>query len=198
MLSSSKKKFGGILDWAIKPLKRTGISPNQLTLLSLLLAAGYFYAMLSGKYIAALFLVILSIASDALDGHLARETKRAGPYGAYLDTIADRYVEFIIFLSFLFLPLPTLVLAPEIWIALCVFGSLMTTYSKAAYSEKTGKSFSGGLLERPERTLALIAGIILINLNPIYLLYIIILLAFLTNLSAIHRIYKALGLCTQR
>jgi archaetidylinositol phosphate synthase len=197
MLSGKKAKFKTFFDYLVIPLEKTGVTPNQLTFISLLLVFAFFYLMVAGNYIAALAFLAASILLDALDGHLARLTKTSSIYGAYLDTIVDRYVEFIIYLSFLFINLPTIIFSPVIWIVLCIFGSLMTTYSKAAYVEKTKKDFSGGFLERAERMLLIIIGVALLSSNPIYLVYILIILAALTNISAIHRISKALKLCTR-
>jgi Cu/Ag efflux pump CusA len=73
----------------------------------------------------------------------------------------------------------------------------MTTYAKSAFTEKTLKNFSGGLLERAERMLIIIIGVILLNFDANYLVYTLIVLAILTNLSAILRISKALKLCTR-
>jgi phosphatidylglycerophosphate synthase len=197
MLSSKKAKFQKFFDYFVTPLKKTGVSANQLTIISLLMVFLFFYTLVTGRYIIALVFLVLSIFLDALDGHLARATRTASVYGAYLDTIIDRYVEFIIYLSFFFITLPKIILAPGIWIALCIFGSLMTTYVKAAFTEKTKKDFSGGLLERAERMLIIIMGVFLLNFSASYLVYILIILAILTNLSAILRISKALKLCTR-
>jgi phosphatidylglycerophosphate synthase len=197
MLTSKKHKFQKFFDVFVIPLKKTGVSANQLTLISLFMAFLFFYEMVAGSYVAAIVFLILSIFIDALDGHLARAKGTDSVDGAYLDTIIDRYVEFIIYLSFLFIALPKIIIAPELWITLCIFGSLMTTYAKSAFTEKTLKNFSGGLLERAERMLIIIIGVILLNFDANYLVYTLIVLAILTNLSAILRISKALKLCTR-
>jgi len=197
MLSGKKAKFQKFFDYFVMPLKKTGVSANQLTIISLFLAFLFFYAMVSGSYILALIFLIVSIFLDALDGHLARLTRTASVYGAYLDTIIDRYVEFIIYLSLFFIVLPKIIFESSVWISLCIFGSLMTTYVKAAFTEKTKKDFSGGLLERAERMLIIILGVFLLNFSATYLVYILIFLAILTNLSAILRISKALQLCAR-
>jgi phosphatidylglycerophosphate synthase len=197
MLSSKKAKFKKFFDLFVFPMKKTGISANQFTMISLTLVFLFAYFLIEGNYLVALGFLVFSIFLDALDGHLARLTRTASVYGAYLDTIADRYVEFIIYLSFLFIALPKIIFDPAVWIGLCIFGSLMTTYTKAAFTEKTRKDFSGGLLERAERMLIIIAGVILLNFSAYYLVYTLIILAILTNLSAILRISKALKLCTR-
>ncbi|GAF97533.1 unnamed protein product, partial [marine sediment metagenome] len=116
-------------------------------------------------------------------------------FGAYLDTIIDRYVEAIIVLGLLFVALPVFLVASYIWIFVYLFGSMMTTYAKAAAKEKEiipeGSELKGGLLERAERLIILFVGIILAAFNPLYLVYIIAGLAVLTNVSALQRIWIA-------
>lgn len=197
MLSSRKKKFERFFDALVWPLKKLGLTPNQVTVLTPIFAIIFAYFLAKGAYTAALVILAGSVLFDALDGHLARQTKSATKYGAYLDTILDRYVESIIYLSFLLIPLPEIFAPAQFWVALCIIGALMTTYAKAAYTEKTGNSFSGGFLERAERMLLIILGVALLPINPTYLVYILITLAVLTNLSAIDRIRKALKLCTK-
>ncbi|MGC9310252.1 MAG: CDP-alcohol phosphatidyltransferase family protein [Candidatus Aenigmatarchaeota archaeon] len=196
MLSAKKKMFEKFFDLFTIPLEKAGITPNQITLLTPIFAVLFMALMAGGYYLPAVLTLVFSVFFDALDGHLARRTKKASKYGAYLDTILDRYVEFIIYLTFLFLALPKIIFAPEVWVSLCIFGSLMTTYSKAAFTEKTGRQFSGGFLERAERMLLIILGVILLPVSPAYLAYILIILAILTNISALHRIILALRLCT--
>lgn len=98
MLTAKKAKFRKLFDICVWPFEKIGLSANQLTILTLLFAGLFFYLMLLGNYWLALASIIVSISVDALDGHLARRKNTASKYGAYLDTIADRYIEFIIFL----------------------------------------------------------------------------------------------------
>ena len=66
----------------------------------------------------------------------------------------------------------------------------MTTYAKASAKERdiVEKELKGGLLQRAERLLILFAGILLAIYNPLYLTYVIAVLAVLTNITAIQRI----------
>ena len=49
----------------------------------------------------------------------------------------------------------------------------------------------GGILERAERLIILFVGIVLAFVNPLYLVYTVVLLAVLTNVSAMQRILIA-------
>jgi len=192
MLSAKKHKFKKIFSFLIYPLKKLNITPNQITFGSFLLSFLVFYFVLKYEFLIALILLVFTSLFDALDGFLARDIKRETKWGAYLDTITDRYVEFIILFSFFFVDIPKVVFSAEVWIALCIFGSLMTTYSKSAFSEKTNKKLESGFIERPERMILLMIGVYLASINLIYLSYFLILFALLTNLSALQRIIKSL------
>jgi phosphatidylglycerophosphate synthase len=171
------------------------ISANQWTAISVLpvLAASWF--LMRNDFLAAGILFIISAFLDMVDGAVARVTKTASKYGAYLDTITDRYIEGIIIFGLLFARLPNLFLPVSAWIFAYFFGSFMTTYAKAAAKEKeiigNGKELRGGLLERAERLFLLFVGIVLAAFNPLWLVYVLVLLAVLTNISALQRIAMA-------
>jgi phosphatidylglycerophosphate synthase len=108
-----------------------------------------------------------------------------------LDTICDLYVEAMIFFGFLFLPLPKIFLPAKFWIFLCLFGSLMTTYSKSAAKEKEilKEELKKGLLERPERMILIFLAMIFAIFNPFWTVYVLIFFSTLSNLTAFQRIY---------
>ena len=76
----------------------------------------------------------------------------------------------------------------------------MTTYVKAAAKEKelVEKELKGGLLERAERLIILFIGILLAYFDKFYLTYIIVVLAVLTNISALQRIIIAKKLSSKK
>ena len=83
------------------------------------------------------------------------------------------------------------------WVLFIVFGSLMTNYAKAAGSEKK-IVVKGGLIERPERMILLFAIILSYALSYSNTIYLIALMAILTNITAIQRIMPALKEKTRR
>ena len=173
---------------------KLGISPNQWTLLTLIPALLAFYFIVVESFVLAALFLIIATFIDVIDGAVARVTGRVTKLGAYLDTIMDRYVEAIIILGLFFIALPDFILPAYFWIGLFIFGSLMTTYSKAAAKEKEliEKELKGGILERAERMLLLFIGIVLAYFSKQYLVYVIVLIAILSNISAVQRIYYAM------
>ena len=172
---------------------RLRLSPNQWTLLSVVPVLAALPLLYSSQFLPAAALLLLSSFMDLIDGSVARVTGRTSVLGAYLDTITDRYVEFIVILGVLLAGIPAFILPSSVWIVVYLFGAMMTTYSKAAAKEKgvTGYEIRGGILERAERLMILFAGILLAYFSPVFLTYTIILLAVLTNVSAFQRIWKA-------
>jgi len=143
----------------------------------------------------ALISFFISSFLDFIDGAVARRAGKVTKKGAYLDTIFDRYVEGIILVGFLFLPLPRLFLPASFWIFLVLFGSFLTTYSKAAAKEKEliEKEIKRGLIGRAERMILLFLAILLGIFNFSWTLYLIIVLAILTNITAFQRIYLCIN-----
>jgi phosphatidylglycerophosphate synthase len=197
MLYGRREIFNKILEKVGKYFSKLGLSPNQWTGLSFLPAITGFYFVYMGFLNYAVVVYALAVFVDIVDGSVARYKGRSTKKGAYLDTIADRYVEFIILFSMLFITLPKLLVPSEAWITLILFGSLITTYSKSAAKEKEilTEELKGGILERAERVILLVFALILGMLNGIWMVGLLILLALLTNISAFQRISKALGMC---
>lgn len=75
-----------------KLLAALRISPNFMTLLGVLLAAGMALSPLS---VLAIFLLVLSLIADGVDGSLAILTSKSSKWGSALDSVADRVSEAI-------------------------------------------------------------------------------------------------------
>lgn len=173
---------------------RVGLTPNQYTLLTLILAIITFFFLTQEMFIVAAAFMILAAFFDFVDGSVARVRAMASRKGAYIDTVMDRYVEGIIVFGLLFAGLPAFILPAYAWIFLYLFGSLMTTYAKSAAKEKeiVYEELKGGMLERAERMIILFIGILLASVEPVYLTYVIVILAIVSNISALQRIWTAL------
>lgn len=191
----NREKFGGMSITIGRIFSKFGLSPNTWTLISLIPALAAIYYLSQADFLTAAILFIIAAFLDMVDGAVARVTGRATKKGAYLDTVVDRYVEAFIIFGLLFAGLPGFYGIPAFaWIFLYFFGGIMTTYVKAAAKEKnlTEKEIRGGLLERAERLIILFVGILLAVINPLWLTYVIVALAVLSNLSALQRIGIAL------
>jgi len=173
-------------------------TPNQYTVLSILFGFGSFYYLTQRRLLAAIIYFLIAGFLDFVDGAVARHKNMTTKMGAYLDTVVDRYVEGFLLLGMLFLQLPRITFPAYIWIFLVLFGSLLTTYAKAAAKEKelTNQELKGGLLSRGERIILLLLALLLGIFDTSFNLtvYILILLAVLTNFTALQRINSAIKL----
>lgn len=194
MLAEKKEKFKKIEN-KVGEIFSQFLTANQYTLVSIFFALFCFLFLVKNNLVGGLIFMFLASILDFIDGAVARKTEKATKKGAYLDTICDRYVEGIVFFGFLFLPLPKFLFSAYIWIFLCLFGSLLTTYSKAAAKEKgiIEKELKKGFAGRGERMILTFLALFLGIFNLSWMLYSIVILAILTNLTALQRIFLVLG-----
>lgn len=191
-LSQERERFKAVEIKVGEIFSRLPLSPNQYTLISLLWVLFSFYFLVKNQFLTSALFFLLASLFDFVDGAVARFKGEATKRGAYLDTVCDRYMEGIILLGFLFLPLPSFGFEAKIWVFLALFGSLMTTYAKAAAREKelVKEEFKKGWLGgRPERVILIFLSLILGVFNFSLMIYPIVILAFFSNLTALQRIF---------
>jgi len=140
--------------WALGPVEgallRLGARPDHMN------AAGLVFGLASTVLVALGRLefgggaIALAGVCDVLDGRLARARKAVSPYGKFIDSTLDRFVETAAFLGFAVYfggrPGGALVVAAGLG------GSLLVSYAQAR-GETVGVSGSGGLMQRGERLL---------------------------------------------
>ena len=196
MLDTKRHLFRGLEKKIGAFFSHLPFTPNHYTFTAILFALGSFYFLIKQKLILAIILFLIAGFLDLVDGAVARYRGIESKMGAYLDTIIDRYIEGILLIGLFFLPLPEILLPAKIWIALIIFGSLMTSYSKAAAKEKelTSQELIGGLFSRGERIIFLLISLILGVIDPSFMCttYLLILIAALVNITAIQRISSAI------
>ncbi len=202
MLYAGRQRFEKISVKIGLAFSKIPLTPNQWTIFSLIPALASAYFLATDWFLSAAALFFAASFLDMVDGAVARVTGKASRFGAYLDTIVDRYVEALIVVALLFVALPYPEFLAQIsfipmpaWIFLYFFGGMMTTYAKAAAKEKEivqeGMELKGGMLERAERLIILFAGIVLASISLEYLTIAIILLSVFANSSALQRIWIA-------
>lgn len=183
MLSQYKDRIAEWTDPFAGLLLRLRLRPNQLTILGLgasLLAA---LAFARGRERLAGSLLILSGLFDFFDGSLARLSGQVTPFGAFLDSVIDRYSDLVVLLGLLLLFIRA-GRGSQILLTMAVLvGTVMVSYTKAR-AQSIGVPCEIGLMERPERQICLIAGALL-DLLPVALWV----LAILVNFTAVQRIF---------
>lgn len=154
------------LDKRILPyVNRLTLSPNQFTLVGVLLAAAVPIGFFLYPVVGLLFMLISGFV-DTLDGLLARRRNAASVFGAFLDSTLDRISDFFYIFGFwtLFWNSNRFILASGL-----IFASSLTTvmisYVKAR-SEALGGTCGIGWMERGWRTIYLIIWAFLICVLP--------------------------------
>ncbi len=189
-------KFG--VRGAVQPLAvalaRAGVQANWLTFAGFILNIGVALLVSQGWLLPGGVLFLLCNALDFLDGAVARAAGTAGRYGAFLDSVLDRYSEAVVFVGLLvWFSRGEDVLAVAVT-ASALVGSFMVSYCRAR-AEGMGLNCEVGLLQRPERVVLLGIGMILADYA---LLPVLMVLAVLTNLTAGQRMRHVGKLFEQR
>ena len=142
-----------------KSLQQAGVSPDFITGFGVLMAASCGVAIGLEQYPLAVLLLALTGLPDALDGAVAKAAGKAGPRGAYLDSVSDRLSDGLLFAgagwNLAGSANPRMALLP---FGLYIAASLVS-YQRAK-AESLGFEAKGGLMERAERFIALGFGLL--------------------------------------
>ncbi|HEY2979694.1 MAG TPA: CDP-alcohol phosphatidyltransferase family protein [Anaerolineales bacterium] len=186
-----KKTFTDLLrvtfKWVLDPiggfLNRIGLTPNSVTLLGVLgcVIAAYFVAR--GQIMLGGIAMLLAWPIDALDGTMARLRGEASDWGAFVDSVSDRYSELIVLGALLYYFAATRQEIAQVVTFAAAAGSILVSYVKAR-AEAQSFSAKEGLLTRAERYLVL-GPALLFNI-PLVGVWVI---AVLANLTALQRIW---------
>ena len=147
------------LDPVGRSLHRIGISANVLTVLGLVIAAATALAIASGHLLLGFFGVVLTGLPDLLDGSVARYSGKAGPRGAFFDSVSDRVSDALLFGGVAWYLVDEGKYLPVLVLAVLAL-SMLITYERAR-AESLGFSARGGLMERAERMVLLAVGLAL-------------------------------------
>jgi CDP-diacylglycerol--glycerol-3-phosphate 3-phosphatidyltransferase len=166
-----------------KIVARTGLTPNTITVIGLLLNVGVAAVIASGNLALGGFLVLVAGGFDALDGAVARSTGQTSQFGSFLDSTLDRYSEAVVFAGLLiYLTRDDAGTIPIVLVYATIVNSLLISYARSK-AESIGVAGDVGFAQRLERILIL-AFFLLIS-QPVWGLWI---LAVLTQITAAHRI----------
>jgi len=190
MLYKKRKYFDEFRSNMGKTVAKIPISPNQWTILSLILAIIVFYFLVNQEFLISFVLCVVTISIDMVDGAVARVSNKVTKFGAYLDTIVDRFVEFFIVFGLFFTNYTSLIFSSQAWLMILFFGSMMSTYSKPTALEKgliKKELKGGGILEHTDRLLLFLIIILLSYFSKDYVIYLIALTSILTLISFLQR-----------
>ncbi len=150
-----------ILDAIVRAIVRTRvITPNILTLTGLLINIYCAWLYGIGDFFSGGLVLIFANVFDMLDGRVARMQGRVTRFGAFFDSVIDRYSDLIVFVGIMVYYARDTAAHSTLYVALTgivLIGSVMVSYSRAR-AEGLDIACKVGFLERPERVVLLIIG----------------------------------------
>jgi CDP-diacylglycerol---glycerol-3-phosphate 3-phosphatidyltransferase len=171
----------------VRLLARTPITPNILTVCSLLITIGAGVLVAVGYFIAAALVMLFASLFDILDGALARGTNRVTRFGAALDSSLDRLAEAVIFIGLMVVYAGDGSVVMVALAGVALISSLMVSYVRAR-AEGLGVDCQVGIFTRAERIAVLVIGLLFAGFSYI-LTGALIVIIVLSSVTVIQRLY---------
>lgn len=177
-----------------------GISPNMITMAALFFAGVCSFLFATGHILTAGWMVMFTGSLDFLDGRVARATNKVTAEGGFLDSVADRYQDFLLFAGLAYFYRNDWMFAI---VLLALGGSMQVSYVRAKATNVGVDLSKVGAMQRPERMFMLgfgsvVSSVLQISLMPFWgkgnppaqhvLILILIFMAISTNWTAVLRI----------
>ena len=173
----------------VRGLALTKISPNVLTFLGLVInvvaAVLFGFANVDNQQRMFLYAGLVIIGAgifDMVDGRVARATGQVTQFGAFFDSVIDRYSDVALFFGLLVYYARANRFFYLVLTALVMVTSVMVSYTRARAESLIG-SCKVGFMERPERIVLIIIGALFNKMAPVLWV-----LAALSTITVIHRI----------
>jgi CDP-diacylglycerol--glycerol-3-phosphate 3-phosphatidyltransferase len=171
-----------LLDKIVGALAATGINPNFLTFIGLVVNFWAAVMFATGLFKTAAIIIFFAGFLDMLDGQVARRQNRVTAFGAFYDSTLDRYSDMALYLGLLVYYAVVGRTSYVILGAVATAGSVMVSYTRAR-AESLIPLCKVGFMERPERLVLLIIGGLFDRMAPV--LWVI---AVVSTITVIHRI----------
>ena len=171
-----------LLDKIVGALAATGINPNLLTLIGLVVNFWAAALFATGLFKTAAIVIFFAGFLDMLDGQVARRQNRVTAFGAFYDSTLDRYSDMALYMGLLVYYAVNGRTSYVILGAVATAGSVMVSYARAR-AESLIPLCKVGFMERPERMVLLIIGGLFDRMAQV--LWVI---AIISTLTVIHRI----------
>jgi CDP-diacylglycerol--glycerol-3-phosphate 3-phosphatidyltransferase len=190
--SAFGRACGVLLQHIVNGLALTRISPNVLTFVGLIINTGA--AVLFGfanqtnyvrMFLYAGLVIIGAGIFDMVDGRVARQTDQVTIFGAFFDSVIDRYSDVVLFFGLLVFYARGNRLFYVFLAAFVMITSLMVSYTRARAEALIGKC-KVGFMERPERIVLIILGALCNRWGV--MAPVLWVLAVLSTITVIHRI----------
>jgi CDP-diacylglycerol--glycerol-3-phosphate 3-phosphatidyltransferase len=168
----------------------TGISPNTLTLIGVLINCVAGWALSQQQFVLAGVIMIGANIFDFIDGKVAFITGQHSQFGAFWDSTLDRFSDLALFTGLIWLYAK---LGREDYVlitTLTLIFATMTSYARAR-AECLVEKCKVGFMERPERIVLFMIGAFTNRMAAV--LWVILVLSIVTVANRIHYTYLALN-----
>ncbi len=171
-----------LLDRIVSGLAATGVHPDLLTFFGLVvnIVAAALFAF--GEFKWAALTIFLAGIFDMTDGRVARRLNRVTRFGAFFDSMIDRYSDLVLYIGLVVYYARIDRISYVVLTAIALGSSQLVSYSRAR-AESLIPSCKVGFMERPERVVLLILGAVFNRMAPV--LWVV---AVLSTWTVIHRI----------
>jgi len=187
--SAFGRACGVLLDQIVRLLALARINPNFLTFLGLVVYIGaaflFGYANVDNQAKMFRYAGLVIIGSgffDLVDGRVARASNRVSRFGAFFDSVVDRYSDATQFLGLLVYYARGDRFLYVVLAAVVMISTIMVSYTRAR-AESLIDTCKVGFMERPERLVLVIIGALFNRMAPV--LWII---GVLSTITVVHRI----------
>jgi CDP-diacylglycerol--glycerol-3-phosphate 3-phosphatidyltransferase len=172
-----------LLGLIVNFLSRFHVNPNILTFTGVVISFWAAWNFGYGEFVRGALIVILAGLFDMLDGEVARVTHSVTRFGAFYDSVIDRYSDVILLQGLMVWYARQDRLGYVVLVGVVFMGSILTSYTKAR-AECLIATCKVGFMERPERVVLLIIGGLAGRMEAVLWI-----LAILGNWTVINRIY---------
>ncbi len=182
MLSRVKRTIENSVEPITRIIYKLHIKPNHLTILACVLSIITGYLIASGKIVCGVILLSITGLLDMLDGALAKNHGMTTRFGEFLDSVCDRFTDGAILIGIG-------ILSGE-WIlaSIAIVIGALVSYTKAKGEKILGVDYSVGIMERSERLIVILIGLLFNYIREA--LIIVIVFSFITIIQRILYVKK--------
>lgn len=183
-------KFGRALDGPLSSIvQRVNVNPNTVTIAGCVITTIAAITLSVDLFLGGILILIGGIF-DMLDGVIARAHNKATRFGAFLDSVLDRYSDALLLMGFSLYFLKQESVTGLVISVGTMIGALIISYVKAR-AEGLGERCDTGIMERPERIILMAVGALTGWIFPI--MWIMLVLTHLTVLQRVLHVKKEMG-----
>lgn len=145
-------------------MHKMGVTPNMLTTFGFVLNIAASVVFIIGAeqedrtdmaYVGIGGVTILIAGLfDMMDGRLARLKDMSSPFGAFYDSVIDRYSELVMFLGICYYLVAQSYFLSSLFAFVALIGSMMVSYTRSR-AESIGVNCSVGMMQRPARVVTI-------------------------------------------